>query len=49
MSTRVYSRFRCDRCGRRLKIDGYVTSKFTGNRYCFAGHCKDQKRRSRAR
>jgi len=44
MSTRVYSAYRCARCGRRLKVGQYVYSKFTGQRYCFAGHCKGDKK-----
>jgi DNA-directed RNA polymerase subunit RPC12/RpoP len=32
--------YRCARCGRKLKPDRYIYSRFTGNRYCFIGHCR---------
>jgi hypothetical protein len=44
MSVRVYN---CDRCGRRLKEGRWVYSRFTRNRYCFADHCKGDKRKAR--
>jgi hypothetical protein len=44
MSVSVY---KCDRCGRRLKDGRWVYSRFTGHRYCFAGHCKGDRRKAR--
>ncbi len=44
MSTTVY---KCARCGRRLRDGRWVYSKWTSQRYCFAGHCKGDKRKAR--
>jgi hypothetical protein len=47
MTTIVTSAFNCARCGRKLKDGRWVYSRFTGHRYCFAGHCKGDRKRLR--
>lgn len=34
---RVYTRYLCARCGRRLKREHFVYSSHTGLRYCWPG------------
>jgi hypothetical protein len=40
------SGFRCALCGRKLPIEEYVYSRFTGNRYCLEGKCKPRPKES---
>jgi hypothetical protein len=41
-------RYPCARCGRRDKAERMVFSRTTGNRYCRAGECKDERRKAKA-
>lgn len=38
------SQFRCAKCGRKLPVEQYVYSRFTGQRYCWPGACKAKRK-----
>lgn len=38
------SQFSCALCGRRLPVEQYLYSRFTGQRYCLPGQCKTDRK-----
>lgn len=38
------SQYRCAKCSRKLPVERYVYSRFTGSRYCWPGECKAPKK-----